>query len=43
MATNLQRRINRVTGVNRRNVNRNKLNRGISNRFRRKSSGGMGG
>lgn len=35
----IQRRINRVTGVTRRNVNRNVTRRNARNTFRRKSSG----
>lgn len=38
----IQRRINRVTGVTRRNVNRNVTRRNARNTFRRKSSGGHG-
>lgn len=43
MATAIQRRINRITGITRRNVNRNRRARTVRNVFRRKSSGGMGG
>lgn len=39
----VQKRINRVTGVTRRNVNRNRARRNARNVFRRRSSGGMGG
>lgn len=39
----VQRRVNRVTGVTRRNVNRNRAVRNARNTFRRRSSGGAGG
>lgn len=39
----VQRRINRVTGVTRRNVNRNRMRRNTRNYFRRRSTGGQGG
>ena len=38
----VQRRINRTTGVTRRNVN-SQRRRNAYNAFRRKSNGGMGG
>nr|DAP61017.1 MAG TPA: hypothetical protein [Caudoviricetes sp.] len=43
MATAIQNRINRITGVTRRNVNRGRRARQVRNTFRRRSSGGMGG
>ena len=44
MATAIQRRINRVTGVTRQNVsNRGAFKKNVRNRSRRKSNGGKGG
>lgn len=43
MATAIQRRINKATGVTRRNVDRGRTRRNAKNAFRRKSSGGGGG
>lgn len=42
MATPIQQRINKLTGVTRRNVNQRRT-RNARNTFRRKSNGGMGG
>jgi len=41
--TQIQKQINRATGVNRRNVNTTTRRRRVRNVFRRKSSGGQGG